>query len=330
MSYRIGLLDQSPIAQGMTAAEALAQTTALASLADTLGYSRFWVSEHHNSDSLAGSSPEVLIAWLLAHTRHIRIGSGGVMLQHYSPYKVAENFHVLSSLAPDRVDLGVGKAPGGFPLATRALQQEIDPARQVTFDDKLRQLHTLLEPTSAQSNSGLFATPLPPSSPSRFLLGASPASARLAASLGWNFVFAGFIQPSESLLTEAFLTWREYQPEHAQALLSLSVIVAESHDEAKMLAGERYNYKVYIDDRAPLNVLTQEQADLLVQQAGSTQFRIEKQAQNILYGTSQEVHRQLQHYHQRLGVDEFIIHTPVNDPAARLSSIRALAAGITG
>ncbi|RNL98433.1 alkane 1-monooxygenase, partial [Dickeya undicola] len=91
----------------------------------------------------------------------------------------------------------------------------------------------------------------------------------------------------------ALLTWREYQPEQAQALLSLSVIVADSHDEAKTLAGERYNYRVYIEDRAPLNVLTQEQADTLVQQSGSTQFRIEKQAQNILYGTTAEVHRQL-------------------------------------
>ncbi|NPE70912.1 LLM class flavin-dependent oxidoreductase [Dickeya dadantii] len=327
MSYRLGLLDQSPIAEGMTAADALARTVELASLAEASGYSRFWVSEHHNSDSLAGSSPEVLITWLLAHTRRIRIGSGGVMLQHYSPYKVAENFHVLSSLAPDRVDLGVGKAPGGFPLSTRALQQEIDPARQISFADKLRQLHELLEPASTP-NTDLRATPLPPAPPARFLLGASVESARLAASLGWNFVFAGFIQPSESLLTEALLTWREYQPEQAQALLSLSVIVADSHDEAKALAGERYNYKVYIEDRAPLNVLSQEQADTLVQQSGSAQFRIEKQAQNILYGTAAEVHRQLQHYHQRFGINEFIIHTPVNDPAARLTSIRGLAAGL--
>ncbi|SLM64733.1 MULTISPECIES: LLM class flavin-dependent oxidoreductase [Dickeya] len=327
MGYRLGLLDQSPIAEGMTAADALAQTVELACLAEASGYFRFWVSEHHNTDLLAGSSPEVLIAWLLSHTRHIRIGSGGVMLQHYSPYKVAENFHVLSSLAPGRVDVGIGKAPGGFPLATQALQQEIAPAHQVPFADKLRQLDALLEPASAQQ-AELRATPLPPQAPERFLLGASAESARLAASLGWHFVFAGFIQPSESLLTETLLTWREYQPEQAQALLSLSVIVAESHDEAKALAGERYNYKVYIEDRAPLNVLTQEQADVLVQQSGSTRFRIEKQAQNILYGTTQEVHRQLQHYHQRFGINEFIIHTPVHDPAARLASIRGLAAGL--
>lgn len=326
MGYRLGLLDQSPIAQGMTAADALARTVELACLAEASGYSRFWVSEHHNADVLAGSSPEVLIAWLLAHTRHIRIGSGGVMLQHYSPYKVAENFHVLSSLAPGRVDLGVGKAPGGFPLSTRALQQEVDPARQVSFADKLRQLHELLEPGTAQ-NADLRATPLPPAPPARFLLGASEESARLAASLGWNFVFAGFIQPSETLLTEALLTWREYQPEQTEALLSLSVIVADSHDEAKALAGERYNYKVYIGDRAPLNVLSQEQADTLVQQSGGAPFRIEKQAQNILYGTAAEVHRQLQHYHQRFGVSEFIIHTPVNDPAARVASISGLARG---
>ncbi|MGM3174408.1 LLM class flavin-dependent oxidoreductase [Dickeya lacustris] len=327
MGYRLSLLDQSPITEGMTAADALAQTVELARLAEASGYFRFWVSEHHNSDGLAGSSPEVLIAWLLAHTRHIRIGSGGVMLQHYSPYKVAENFHVLSSLASGRVDIGIGKAPGGFPLATQALQQEIAPTHRVLFDDKLRQLDTLLKATSA-TDDALRATPIPPQSPARFLLGASAQSARLAASLGWNFVFAGFIQPSENLLTEALLTWREYQPEQAQALLSLAVIVADSHEEAKALAGERYNYKVYIEDRAPLNVLTQEQAETLVQQSGSTQFRIEQQAQNILYGTVQEVHRQLQVYQQRFGINEFIIHTPISEPAARRASILGLAAGL--
>lgn len=122
MSYQLGLLDQSPIPEGASAFDALQQTVRLAQKAEEWGYSRFWVSEHHNTEQLAGSSPEVLISYLLARTNSIRIGSGGVMLQHYSPFKVAENFHVLSSLAPGRVDLGVGKAPGGLPLSTKALQ----------------------------------------------------------------------------------------------------------------------------------------------------------------------------------------------------------------
>ncbi len=110
MSYRISILDKSPLAAGETAAQALARTLTLAQHAEAWGYHRFWVAEHHNTDQLASPSPELVIAWLLGHTRRIRLGSGGVMLQHYSPYKVAENFNLLATLAPGRIDLGVGKA----------------------------------------------------------------------------------------------------------------------------------------------------------------------------------------------------------------------------
>lgn len=122
MGYKLGILDQSPIFSEETTEEALEATVQLAQKAEEWGYNRFWVSEHHQSLDLAGSSPEVLIPYLLAKTSSIKIGSGGVMLQHYSPYKVAENFKVLSALAPERVELGVGKAPGGFSLSTNALQ----------------------------------------------------------------------------------------------------------------------------------------------------------------------------------------------------------------
>ncbi|HAT1618185.1 TPA: MsnO8 family LLM class oxidoreductase, partial [Raoultella ornithinolytica] len=132
MSYRISILDKSPLAAGETAAQALTRTLTLAQQAEAWGYHRFWIAEHHNTDQLASPSPEVVIAWILGQTRQIRVGSGGVMLQHYSPYKVAENFNLLASIAPGRVDLGVGKAPGGLPLATRALQQGIDPAEKGT------------------------------------------------------------------------------------------------------------------------------------------------------------------------------------------------------
>ena len=121
MSYRISILDKSPLAAGETAAQALTRTLTLAQRAEAWGYHRFWIAEHHNTDQLASPSPELAIAWILGQTRRIRVGS--IMLQHYSPYKVAENFNMLASLAPGRVDLGVGKSPGGLPLSTRALQQ---------------------------------------------------------------------------------------------------------------------------------------------------------------------------------------------------------------
>ena len=125
MRLTLSILDQSPVHDTETAAEALQHTIELAQKAEAWGYHRFWVSEHHGSDRVMGSSPEVLVAHLLAKTTRIRVGSGGVMLQHYSPYKVAENFNVLASLAPGRVDLGIGRGPGGLPRTTRALQQEM-------------------------------------------------------------------------------------------------------------------------------------------------------------------------------------------------------------
>ena len=119
----LSILDQSPVNDTETAGKTFQHTIELATKAEAWGYHRFWVSEHHGSDRIMGSSPEVLIAHLLAKTTRIRVGSGGVMLQHYSPYKVAENFNVLASLAPGRVDMGIGRGPGGMPRSTRALQQ---------------------------------------------------------------------------------------------------------------------------------------------------------------------------------------------------------------
>lgn len=120
---KLSVLDQSPISDGSTAVEAFSHTVTLTQEVEKLGFTRFWVSEHHNSVSLAGSSPEILISHIAAKTDRIRVGSGGVMLPHYSPYKVAENFRVLEALYPNRIDLGVGRAPGGMPIATRALQE---------------------------------------------------------------------------------------------------------------------------------------------------------------------------------------------------------------
>ncbi|MBP8940220.1 MAG: MsnO8 family LLM class oxidoreductase, partial [Agrobacterium sp.] len=174
--YTLSLLDKSPVSAGEDAAGAFRDTINLARRAEDLGYRRFWVAEHHNSPELAGSSPEALVAWILAKTSRIRVGSGGVMLQHYSPYKVAEVFNVLSALAPGRVDLGVGKTPGGLPLATSALQQAYDPERKPGFETAFGELTTFLSGVAPQDHAqaGLQATPAPPVAAERFLLGASP------------------------------------------------------------------------------------------------------------------------------------------------------------
>ena len=209
MPYALSILDKSPIPSGATAAEALAHTVKLARRADDLGYKRFWVAEHHATSFLASSAPEIVSAYLLAATRRIRIGSGGVMLQHYSPFKVAESFRVLENLAPGRVDLGVGKAPGGLPYATQALQAFHDKAVKPDFETALEQLDGFLRGPLPAPHLLSKAQPKPDiaSLPDRILLGASPESAALAARLDWDFCYAGHFNGDPSQIERKFAAY---------------------------------------------------------------------------------------------------------------------------
>ncbi|MNW34572.1 Limonene 1,2-monooxygenase [compost metagenome] len=227
MAIRLSILDQSPIYEGESATQAFQHTIELAQRAEQLGYHRFWVSEHHDSANVVGSSPEVLISHLLAKTNTIRLGSGGVMLQHYSPYKVAENFNVLAALGPDRIDLGIGRAPGGLPRSTRALQQggagSIETATDQggtgaapntgvapSLEDKLVELRHFLQDQLPEEHPlhGLRATPVVSSPPELFVLGASVDSARMAGRLGQPYVFSLFINGDVTVAEEAFRQYR--------------------------------------------------------------------------------------------------------------------------
>jgi luciferase family oxidoreductase group 1 len=194
---RLSVLDQSPIAEGSTGAQALANTLDLAQLADELGYHRYWVAEHHGGPSLAGPSPEVLIGPIASVTSRLRVGSGGVMLPHYSPLKVAESFSVLSALFPGRIDLGIGRASGTDPLTTFALQRDRRQAAPDDFPQQLAELLALLEDRVPPDHpfARLAALPGRPESPEPWLLGSSPQSAIWAAELGLPYAFADFINP---------------------------------------------------------------------------------------------------------------------------------------
>lgn len=325
MAYRLSLLDKSPLAEGETAATALARTLTLAQRAEELGYHRIWLAEHHNTTALASPSPEVLMAWILAHTRHIRVGSGGVMLQHYSPYKVAENFNLLASLAPGRVDLGVGKAPGGLPLSTKALQLGVHADEKGDFASQLRALDNWL--TAAPVTDGddqLLATPLPPRPVTRFLLGASVASAQLAAGLNWQFVFAAHLNGDKQELDNALTAYRTHSKGQS-ALLAVQAIVADSAAEADLLAADLQHFRVHVDNGQSVTVGNLAQAEAFIRQSGATQYRIEPRESTVLKGTAAQVHARLDELHQRFGVDEFIIDTPISAGTPRLKSLQLLA-----
>ncbi|MRT55503.1 MsnO8 family LLM class oxidoreductase [Enterobacteriaceae bacterium RIT693] len=323
MSYRISILDKSPLAPHDSATDALARTLHLAQQAEAWGYHRFWLAEHHNTAQLASPSPEVLIAWIAGQTSRIRIGSGGVMLQHYSPYKVAENFNLLSSLAPGRIDLGVGKAPGGLPLSTQALQQGFSQAAKGTFDEQLTQLDGWLSLNDPAEEDGIRATPLPAQRPDGFLLGASLQSARLAASLDWNFVFAAHLNGDKALLHDVLNDWRANS--RRDVLVAVQAIVAQDAERADELAGQVEIWGVELENGQRVSVASEQQAHSFARQSGSALRSLTRREPSLLKGTAETVREGLQALHETYGIDEFIIDTPIAEGTERIASLRLLA-----
>lgn len=325
MSYEIGILDQSPICPNETAREALQHSIALAKKVEGLGYKRFWVAEHHNMDQVAGVSPEVFIAHLLAHTNTIHIGSGGVMLQHYSPYKVAENFHLVENLAPGRVDVGIGKAPGGLRLSTKALQFGTvndggDFAQRMTllnhfFNQDVPNSHAL---------HGVQATPLPEEKLPIFLLGGSENSAKLATKLNAHYVFARFLNNSDDAL-QKISTWHTHENQHTgrKFIVAIAVLAAETDEQAAQLAKDIKLYDITFADGKTLSVQSEKQVEALRQQTDEAFTVTEKQVA-VVTGTATTIKEKLDQLHQTYSIDEFIFHTPLLNRQARDASFEQL------
>ena len=241
---RLSVLDQSPIPEGSTGADALRNTLDLARLADELGYHRYWVAEHHGGPMLASASPEALIGPIASETEQIRVGSGGVMLPHYSPLKVAETFTILAGLYPGRIDLGIGRASGTDPLTTFALQRDRRDAAPDDFPQQLAELLGYLDDSLPAEHPfrGLAATlPGRPELPDVWLLGSSMQSAIWAGQLGLPYAFADFINPGGSEL--ATLYRQRFAAEHdatagrtARTAVAAWVLCAPSDEEAQHLA----------------------------------------------------------------------------------------------
>lgn len=327
MAITISVLDQSPIYPGETPEEAFQHTIQLAQLSERLGFRRFWVSEHHDSEQVAGSSPEVLISHLLAKTERIRIGSGGIMLQHYSPYKVAENFNVLASLAPGRVDLGVGRAPGGLPRSTQALQQGGGEASSLT--DKIVELdqyvHNRLE--ADHPLTGLKAGPLPGTPPQLYVLGASVASAGIAAELGLPYVFSLFIGGDQAVALDAVRTYRSAfntsGGKEPLVIIALAVIVADTEEEAGELAGAQKLIRIRFASGKTLTLASREQAEEFTRQSEEA-YTLEEREPEITKGTKESVREQLLALAEASGVEEFIVTTNVQPFGKRQRSFELL------
>ncbi|HEY7492330.1 MAG TPA: LLM class flavin-dependent oxidoreductase [Candidatus Tectomicrobia bacterium] len=328
MRLKLSILDQSPVHDTETATDAFQHTIELAKKAEDWGYHRFWVSEHHGSDRVMGSSPEVLVAHLLAKTTRLRVGSGGVMLQHYSPYKVAENFNVLASLAPGRVDLGVGRGPGGLPHSTRALQQEMG-GQTTPFAEKLQQLEQFLHNQLEENHPlyGLRISPAPPQPAEVFLLGTNTSSAALAARLGLPYVFAQFLNSDVTAMGEAMAMYHKCfdatQHKAPQAMLALAVIAADTDEEARGYASDLQVVRLRLESGRTFTVGTLAGAEAFGRQSQEN-YTIAVHKANVVHGSRDTVLQQLSDMQRRYQVEELMVVTAIKDFHQRLHSYELL------
>lgn len=328
---RLNVLDQSPIFAGCTPAQAFADTLALAKACDGLGYHRYWVAEHHSTQSFAGTAPEILIGAIAAHTQTIRVGAGGVMLTNYSPLKVAEQFLALEALYPGRIDLSFGRAVGGTPRTGAALRN-MGPEHFAQLTNLL--LTWLLDatgdrPIPAHSPIvGVHAGPRTEALPFLAVLCMSRETAAFAGAMGLPMVFAEFLAPGAA--EEALDVYREsFAPGpfamRPFAAVGLSALAAPSEAEAERRAATSRAWVLDLMDARPGPFLNAEAAaaDLATRRAGDP--RLALLAQRAIVGAAQAVADRLKAFAHRTQADELFLITLAPDNTTRLESYELIA-----
>lgn len=327
---KLGVLDQVYVSEGRTAVEGLQESIRLIRAAEELGYTRFWVSEHHGMQAIAFSSPEVLIAHLAAATSRIRVGSGGIMLPHYSAYKVAENFRLLEGLHPGRIDLGLGRAPGGMPLATRALQEN----KQVDVEQYPQQvmdligfLYEALPPGHRYER--LLASPSIATAPEIWLLGSSGESARIAAELGTSYAFAEFFgTPGGQAAMRYYLEHFKPNPllaDRPRTMIATLAICAETEEEADLLAKSSDLLFLGIRTGKELPYLPSVQTAIEYPYSRMDLLFIQENRQRKVVGTPLQVKEQLLRLSEEYQAEEILINSPIHDEQARIRSYELIA-----
>jgi luciferase family oxidoreductase group 1 len=334
MTLALSVLDQCPVPSGSTGVDAIRHTLHLARATEALGYRRYWLAEHHNTTSLAATAPEVLVGAVAGATSTIRVGSGGVMLSHYSPFKVAEVFRTLAALHPGRIDLGVGRTAGADPVAEAALQYLPGVPGDERYDEKVVDLVGFirgdLEPGHPFEAVRAMPDGGPP--PALWLLGSSSHSGAVAAYLGLPFAFAHFITAAFGpQVMAAYHRGFQAATEGAspEAAVAVSVICAETDDEADRLARSADVWRLHPEGAGRGPLLSPEEAAALPL-TDLEQARIAQGREAMVVGGPERVRDRLTALAGAFGVEELLVVTICHDPEARVRSYRLLAEALSG
>lgn len=326
-SLRLSVLDQSVAGVGRPQDESIRHSVALAEHCEALGYERFWVSEHHSLPAIVGTAPEILMAAVAVRTSRIRIGSAGVMLPHYSAFKVAEQFRVLDALAPGRIDLGVGRAPGSDHRTARLLNP--DPRASEMFPQQVRELQAWVsgeEMPEEHAGRGIQAFPRGATAPQLWMLGSSGYGAQLAGHFGLPYSFAHFITDGEGCAEALELyrhTFRAGAIAQPQANVCVWALAADTEEEAWRLFASRERARIDRQTGRLGPLLPPEQATRAYSEAEEA-YRRRLRAQAMV-GTGEQVAQRLRALADELQVEELVVITWTWDPLAQRRSYELLA-----
>ncbi len=321
---RLGLLDQSIIYENENAISTLAKTVDYAQQADILGFDAFYVSEHHLIDQMAGVSPEVLMGYLLAATDQIKIGSAGVMLQHFVPYKVAENFGVLANLAPHRVIAGIGKAQGGNDQVVTVLQKDAF-LKPISFEEKYREVVGLLHQTLPVDHRYFDRIKLAPAlsaAPEMVLLGGSLESAALANETQSSMIYPFFANGNETILSEVKQAFSVRK--HTRFMVAVTVALVDSLEQKQTYLDQLASYTVHFESGKRLNFADETSAKTY-QETQEEKTWIEKKPTGAIVAQKETLAKELKDFCVRHDLSDIVIHTPYMPYEEKMQLIEYLA-----
>jgi luciferase family oxidoreductase group 1 len=332
---KLSILDQSPMSSGGTVQHALQASVKLAQLGEKLGYTRYWIAEHHDLPGLSCPAPEVMLSYIGSQTDSIRLGSGAVLLPHYKPYKVAETFNLLATLFPQRIDLGIGRAPGGSAEATMALSDNfLGQVRKMPelVKDLIRFIHNDYPPDHMFSK--IAASPMPETPPEVWLLGTSEKSAVLAAENGIAYAFGHFMSEQDgSQIMNTYL--RHFKAtgklDRPTSIVAVSVICSDTTEKAEELALSEGMWKLQLaKGEGKQGIPSVEEAKQFFNQSGDEFGKMKDNQKRMVIGNPYEVREQLLEIQEKYQADELMLITITHRLEDRLRSYELLAQEIWG